>query len=359
MLLRNHHPEIFGLLEPKVSGAQADRICKNIGYDYWIRVEAFGYSGGIWVFWQNNLHVDILATHPQLVLLKVAKEGESPVTMAFVYASPSYQLRRKLWNDLKAQKLHITDPWVSIGDFNSVLTENDTSNNRSFASQRCVGFAYWIFEEGLLDMGYSGHAFTWTRGNDRDTWKAARLDRALCDMSWRLRFKEATVEHLPRVGSDHCPILLRTSAGKNHSRTLPFRFQTAWLTHPKFEDEVKRCWKNTNNLATNKRNLACALKDWNVKEFGNIFHRKNRLMARISGVQRRLDQHQDKGLIKLEARLRKELDVVLTQEELHWYQKSREDWIYSADRNTRFYHFSAAIKKSRRKIRALKDVDEN
>lgn len=86
--------------------------------------------------------------------------------------------------------------------------------------------------------------------------------------------------------------------------------------------------------------------------FGNIFKNKKRLMARIVGIQRSLDIKYDRALIKLDKKLQKELENVL-------YQQSREDWIKPGDRNTRFYHTSTLVKRSRNNIKALRDAKKN
>ena len=44
-LLCRYKPVLFGLLETRCSGDHANKICNQIGYDHWIRVEALGYSG--------------------------------------------------------------------------------------------------------------------------------------------------------------------------------------------------------------------------------------------------------------------------------------------------------------------------
>nr|GLL36006.1 uncharacterized protein LOC109174175 [Ipomoea trifida] len=63
------------------------------------------------------------------------------------------------------------------------------------------------------------------------------------------------------------------------------------------------------------------------------------------------------GLIKLETKLRKELDDVLHEEEIYWYQRSREQWIASGDRNTKYYHLAAKIKRSRNTCKSLLNDD--
>ena len=48
-LLKINNSMILGLLEPRISGVQADKRCNSLGFESWIRVEALGFSGGIWL----------------------------------------------------------------------------------------------------------------------------------------------------------------------------------------------------------------------------------------------------------------------------------------------------------------------
>ena len=61
-------------------------------------------------------------------------------------------------------------------------------------------------------------------------------------------------------------------------------------------------------------------------------------------------------LLKLERKLQLDLDTVLDQEEIMWYQRSREEWITSGDRNTKFYRASTIIRCNRNKIAALRNT---
>lgn len=53
------------------------------------------------------------------------------------------------------------------------------------------------------------------------------------------------------------------------------------------------------------------------------------------------------------------MEQVLAQEELSWFQKSKEDWIFSGNQNTIYYHLSAIVKKRNGKISRLKDGNGN
>ncbi|XP_031119046.1 uncharacterized protein LOC116022462 [Ipomoea triloba] len=354
---RLYSPDLVCLLEPKVSGDQANRICISFGFEEWIRVEAVGFSGGIWVFWNRPLEIQIMKTHPQFINLQITDGNSPPWVLSIVYGSPNQSLRRKLFSELNSIDFRPQTCWLACGDFNSVISTEEVSNTSCFNSSRCFDFRNWIFREGLIDMGFVGTKFTWMRGIDSSTFKGARLDRALSNANWKTRFPQAIVEHLPMINSDHSPLLVSCNPTPEVSGTRPFRFNLAWSTHEDFMNFVRRSWADDKHLEENKNAMAKALPIWNRDTFGNVFHRKKRLLARIKGVQQRLASQVRNDLLRLERKLRKELQTTLYQEELIWFQRSREEWITSGDCNTKFYHTATSIRKNRVKISSLRDSD--
>lgn len=95
------------------------------------------------------------------------------------------------------------------------------------------------------------------------------------------------------------------------------------------------------------------LLEWNRSAFGNIFRRKRLLLASC-GVRKILAKSNAQRPINLDAKLRKDLDETLKQEEIS-FQKSREEWIKSGDLNTKFYHAATMIRRRRNRIEALKN----
>ena len=87
---------------------------------------------------------------------------------------------------------------------------------------------------GLMDLGFHGLRFMWT--NKSPCWQTTikeRLDRGLGNAEWATLFPSAEIHHLPKVKSDHCPILLSTNL-KERKPPKPFRFEQMWLTDPSF-----------------------------------------------------------------------------------------------------------------------------
>ena len=52
-MVQNYKPLLVVLLEPHISGYKADNFIKRSGFDKSYRVEAEGFSGGIWVLWKD------------------------------------------------------------------------------------------------------------------------------------------------------------------------------------------------------------------------------------------------------------------------------------------------------------------
>lgn len=159
-----------------------------------------------------------------------------------VHGSPNTQLRRKLWKDLARSKLDINVSWLTMGDFNVVTGSEEVGDNGDVSHYQCSRFTDWTFTQNLLDLGYVGNKFTWSRGIYSSTLRSARLDRAMCDFEWRNMFPNAMVQHLPRVQSDHAPLLLNLNLGNDRRGGNHFKTLAAWFLHEGFKPFVDSRW---------------------------------------------------------------------------------------------------------------------
>ena len=84
--------------------------------------------------------------------------------------------------------------------------------------------------------------------------------------------------------------------------------------------------------------LEVTLRKWNKEVFENVQRRKEELVMEIKEIQEKIEhEHSDELLVK-EKELLKEFEIVLEQEEVIWFQKSREKWVVHGDNNTKFFH---------------------
>lgn len=347
---------MLALFETHAGGDNASRICQNLGFEHAFRVDAVGQSGGIWLLWRSCVGtVNIIESSDQFVHARVVKEGENLHIIA-VYAAPTVSRRSGLWEKLKEVLQGVTDPVIIGGDFNSIVRLDERTGGNGRLSLDSIAFGEWINETLLIDMGFTGNKFTWRRGRSMNHYVAKRLDRIFCCAQARLQWQEASVKHLPFMASDHAPLYMQLCPqAKGNPRRRPFRFEAAWLKHSGFKELLANSWNGELTTPDALKGLQVTLQKWNSEIFGDIQKRKDKLSLDIKVVQDQLDLHQTNILIQKEEELLKELYVVLEQEEILWFQKSREKWVALGDRNTKFFHMSTVIRRSKNRIDTLRN----
>lgn len=53
-MMREYNPVIIILSEPKISGEAADKVCGKLEKKRWVRSEASGFNGGVWILWNEE-----------------------------------------------------------------------------------------------------------------------------------------------------------------------------------------------------------------------------------------------------------------------------------------------------------------
>jgi len=96
-LIRKYDPKIMALVETKISGRQAEDVYAKIGFEGHYRVEAQGFSGGIWIFWRSqSVQVQILNSDTQFVSMAVTVDNLPTWIFTAVYASLHEAARHSL-----------------------------------------------------------------------------------------------------------------------------------------------------------------------------------------------------------------------------------------------------------------------
>ena len=103
----------------------------------------------------------------------------------------------------------------------------------------------------------------------------SRLDRFLISDQWEDHFSAITQFALPRLVSNHSPIVLEV--GDFSSGKTPFRFENMWLKIDGFKDLVRSWWNgysvegyNSHCIAEKLKVLKKDLKNWNKEVVGNV-----------------------------------------------------------------------------------------
>ncbi|XVF27194.1 hypothetical protein REPUB_Repub14bG0086100 [Reevesia pubescens] len=319
-LIRVHIVDILIIAEPRISGVTADKMIGRLRFDAFTKVDAQGFSG--------------------------------------VYASPTPSTRELLWNYLFEFQSFDSMPWLLIDDFNQILSGLEKQGGRPKPTARMKPFMEIMTKRNLIDLEAKGCKYTWSNNQHVAALIKKRLDRAICNVAWRQFYSDVWVQNLPKVHSDHCPVLVSMHGSVPHNSAMkPFRFEMAWLAHDTFKELLQMNWLSEDPLHDSLLSFQEVVSKWNKEVFGNIFKKKRRLLARIQGVQKALEVHANSFLYRLEQRLVSDYNEVLFQEELLWFQKSRSNWVQFGDRNTSFFHTTTIVRRHRNRIITLKKGD--
>ncbi|CAI9102776.1 OLC1v1001101C1 [Oldenlandia corymbosa var. corymbosa] len=110
LLISQYRPDVIAMLEPRIGGKDAESFIKKSRFGRSFRVEAQGFSGGIWVLWKDNVQLTVVACTRQLVHVKINEAGIM-YWVTFVYGCPRPAGRRELWRDLQGLSGRIGGPW--------------------------------------------------------------------------------------------------------------------------------------------------------------------------------------------------------------------------------------------------------
>lgn len=253
-----------------------------------------------------------------------------------------------MWEELASYWKESKLPSMFIGDFNETLSPSDRGS-QFFSTEGSNDFQNFLQEVEVIEISPSNGSFTWFHNN-----RKSKLDRCFVNPEWITTFPQLCTSLLNRTISDHCPILAQTSLPSNGP--TPFRFLNRWINHPTYLPTIRKVWlDNSHLLVPDKLKMVKEkLKSWNKNEFGSIDDNIRRLENQIQRFDslasaRNLDENElhDRKLAQLQ------LWTWLKRKESYWAQNSRSKWIKEGDRNTKYFHTLASIRKRKNSISSL------
>ncbi|KAL2922893.1 Serine/threonine-protein kinase EDR1 [Bienertia sinuspersici] len=100
--MRINQPNVLALVETHMGGDHVQRIATMLGYNGHTRVDAQGFSGGIWIYWRHEIViVKLVRQHNQYIIMEISRNRATPWYFTTVYASPDPTQRQNLWKELR------------------------------------------------------------------------------------------------------------------------------------------------------------------------------------------------------------------------------------------------------------------
>lgn len=161
-LVRSHKPTLFCVCETYVLFAKVERFWTSLGYKLLFLHEAVGHSGGLWILsCDSNSDYTLIDNMHQAITFQVTRRTDVWYC-SFIYASPLFTNRCRLWEYLENLRTQVSGPWLLLGDFNEILYSYEVFGGR-FNQSRASLFAQLMHQCHLLDIHCVGVLFTWRK----------------------------------------------------------------------------------------------------------------------------------------------------------------------------------------------------
>ncbi|XP_039050208.1 uncharacterized protein LOC120191304 [Hibiscus syriacus] len=314
-----------------------------------------GFRRGLILLWNSNSQKVSIRYQTDQVIHCEIQENDKIWLLSTVYIQPHSTKKDEAWDNIYDYSTSVDLPWMIMGDFNDFASLDERVGSSFDCMDRIIKFHELWNRCNLMDAGYVGSKFTWTRHSQGRVTLQERLDRLLHNIELVNCFPNLRVVTLTRMYSDHNPILVNTDLELPVDKEKrPFRLEAAWMMHDDFNRIFSSAWdKKKNSLVDAVEETKRTLIEWKESTFGNIFKRKKILMKQLQGIQRSTNYFHSNYLQELEKTLKGDYQQVLEQEEIFWLQKSRLDWIVKGERNTKFFHLTTMIRRKFNKIVGL------
>ncbi|KAL8511535.1 hypothetical protein ACS0TY_018078 [Phlomoides rotata] len=355
-------------METKLTYAQMNNLnSRTLHFERFIPVECEGIgrqrSGGLCMLWRRHVDATLMDYSSNHVSLSVGDTGpQQSWQVTGLYGWLDRNSRHRTFQLLRRIAPSHSMPWMCMGDFNETFWSWEKSGGNTHRTRCMEEFWETTTNLNLQDLGFSGNKFTWSNGRAGEDNILVRLDRAFANPHWRVLFSGSRVLHLPRINSDHSPILVicdhigSLNDQKIHKKRL-FRFEKMWLENEQCTSIVELGWNQNNpllSLAERTKKCGERLRKWDKETFGNLGQTIKATRDRIDTQQR---QPQTEEMIREIKVLQCNLDDMLKQEETFWFQRSQALWLKEGDRNTSFFHSKASQRKRRKNISRIQNRD--
>jgi len=209
-----------------------------------------------------------------------------------VYGPQKLEDKLKLLTSLEELRERYPDmPWILAGDFNMIKSLTEKKGGTRTRGRDSIAFQNFINNMVLVDVEIINGTFTWNNKRGGTSQFASKLDRFIISEDLLLTGLDMSALILPFGGSDHWPTQLEATFMAT-PRNRPFRFENVWLSHPNFTSNIDKWWMEDFPIQGTKmfmlqqrfKHIKSKLKDWNKKEFGNIFKAKREVEQKLQGI---------------------------------------------------------------------------
>lgn len=173
---------LVGIVESKIrkeNMSSSMMCCLPSGWEF-IHNGDVGPVARIIVAWrkQGSIIREIFKSD-QVILISVEIDMKT-FLLSVIYGFNQASSRRQLWVDLRSCHGFVgSQPWILVGDFNSVTWQNEKLNPSHFDASAAADFNSCLNDVEVEDLNAKGLWFTWSNRRAGLDHSSSRIDRAL------------------------------------------------------------------------------------------------------------------------------------------------------------------------------------
>jgi len=180
-LIHAYHSDVIFLCETLVLYQRTIRM--KFGFDSCFSVNVNGISNGLTLFWKHTFTYSLLNFSINFINVEVQVPRKPCWQITSFYGFSKSDRRRDSWNLIHSISSFSLLHWCIIGDFNDLLSNDETIGNSEHANRLIEEFHDSIFHSNLHDLPMKGYKYTWARRKGKPNDIEEKLDRALA-LDW-------------------------------------------------------------------------------------------------------------------------------------------------------------------------------
>ncbi|XP_071900933.1 uncharacterized protein [Coffea arabica] len=348
-------PSMVFLSETKNRTIYMKKVKNILRFDEMVVVETMNKAGGLALLWKEEVKVlQVLKTAFTIEAHVVDLENNYDWWFVGIYASCDNHIRKQQWKVIERRKSLWGERWILAGDFNDIISNEEKWGGIYRQETSFQDFKQFINGNQLMDIGFTGHPWTWCN-NWEDTGEIKqRLDRGLCSLSWSQVYENIVCRHIDSYASDHSILIIDTKPNSSRRRKR-FYFDKTWLQKADIGDVIREAWQQETQgsrmyqVTSKIKNCRLALSKWK-----NRFQTNSR--QKIENIQFQLSElKKSTGSTRngFKASLKRQLKDAYHEEEQYWQQKSRIQWLREGDKNTKYFHALVQGRRRRNRLNKL------
>lgn len=207
-------------------------------------------------------------------------DNNSEFVFSAMYGLHTLENRKSLWNELMNMHSNTKIPWLEMGDYNAILTDEDRKYGSEVEDVERRDLQGFLDSTTMSELRKNRRDYTWTNGH-----VFSRIDRALVNSEWMMSMSQMETNILDPVFSDHSPLCI-SLYDQTKRRARPFKFLNHLADHQEFNKRVAYGWSKQREGSTmdkfgENQYVKKEMKALNTKEFCNITDRVNTLRKEL------------------------------------------------------------------------------